>query len=318
MSERQASRHHAGLALLACATLLGGCDPLQKPIDLYHGLEGGEIAAERPPPPGAGQPYPHIGTVPDKPTLPTPGFRTALYSQLAAERDQKEVLAADLPVQNTPPPPRPAPAAPAAPTATAGAATPAGPQAPSTVPASPGADAAGSNATIDAAEAAPNASAKAAETAPPAPPHDAALQIAGDPVDTANLPLVPDGPPAPAAIESGVAAEPAPTPRLRPEPSPLPNGKPIYFASGSDVVQASQNETLSDLAGHRGKTGVIDIIGLGEADSDTPLGQEAAIDLGLRRARAVAGALAALHVPQNAMRLSARPFGRGALVRVLP
>jgi outer membrane protein OmpA-like peptidoglycan-associated protein len=316
MSERQARRRHAGLAVLGCAALLSGCDPVEKPLDLYHGLEGGEIAAERPPPPGAGQPYPHIGTVPDKPTLPTQGFRTALYGELAAERDQKEVLASDLPVEKVPPPPAavgpvqgpPAPAPGYAPAGSAGA-----PSAPGAGAA--GADTSGSNATIDAADAPPGASGKTAQAV--AAPHDAALQIAGDPVDTSHLPLVPDAPPAPAAIEGDVAAEPTPSARLLPAPSPLPEGKTVYFASGSDVVQASQTETLSDLAERRGKTGLIDIIGLGEAETDTPLGQETAIDLGLRRARAVALALVALHVPENALRISARPFGRGVVVRVL-
>jgi outer membrane protein OmpA-like peptidoglycan-associated protein len=329
MSQEQA-RHPqpVGLALLACTALLTGCaDPLGKPIDLFHGLEGGQIAAERPPPPGAGQPYPHIGTVPDRPTLPTQSFRTALYSQLAAERDQKELLAADMPLEKVPPPPTPLPPKPAAPPAaseppaTAGTPTTAETPTPNAADTGDGnatsaADAGGSNATIAAADAPPAGAAGAAPPQPPAPPQDAGLQIAGDPVSTANLPLVPDAPPPPPAL-SGVAAQPAPTRRLLPAPNPLPPGKPVFFANGSDTVQPSQKETLQDLIGSRGKR-TVDIIGLGDADSDTPLGQEAAIDLGLRRARAIAAALSAMHVPDSAVRISARPFGRGALVRLLP
>jgi outer membrane protein OmpA-like peptidoglycan-associated protein len=82
-------------------------------------------------------------------------------------------------------------------------------------------------------------------------------------------------------------------------------------------VTPSQKETLDDVKGRRGK-GTIEIIGLGDADSDTPLGQEAAIDLALRRARAIAQAFEAMHVPQSAMRLAARPYGRGAIVHLLP
>jgi len=288
-----------------------GCsDPLSKPVDLFHGLEGGEIAAERPPPPGAGQPYPHIGTVPAKPVLPTPVFRTTLQRELAAERDQKELLAADLPQERVPPPPSaslPRPAETQAPAAQ----TPQGDPA-----AGSGASNAGaSNATISAADAPPPAKSPA-PAAPPVAPQDAQLQIVGEPEEYANLPLVPDGPPLPAPL-ADVPAATAPAIRSLPRPVALPSGKPVYFADGSAILTASQNETLDDIKGRRGNK-VIDIIGLGEAASDTPLGQEAAIDLALRRARAIAAAFAARHVPQTAMRISARPYGRGALVRLLP
>jgi outer membrane protein OmpA-like peptidoglycan-associated protein len=293
---------------------LGGCsDPVQKPVDLFHDLEGGEIAAERPPPPGAGEPYPHVGTVPPRPVMPTQAFRTALQGELAAERDQKQLLAAGLPMEKVPPPPNASPNAPAKP---APQAAPAGAEAPGQ-PAAEGPPAAGSdaNATISAADA-PPPSAPAAPAAPPPPPKDAQLQIVGDAPQFGSLPLVPDGPPPPATFE-GVPPLPSPTPRALPHPLPLPPGKPVFFASGSDVVTPSQKETLGTIKGHLGK-GTIEIIGLGDAESDTPLGQEAAIDLALRRARAIAEAFEAMHVPQSALRLAARPYGRGALVHVLP
>jgi outer membrane protein OmpA-like peptidoglycan-associated protein len=292
---------------LTVCVLLCGCDPLQAPIDLYHGLEGGEIAAERPPPPGAGEPYPHIGTVPERPVLPTPAFRTALQSELAAERDQKQLMAADLPMEKVPPPPQTVAATPAA--APPAAATPPGP--PSGAPAQTD----DSSATIAAADAAPPP-AKAAPPAPPPTPADAQLQIAGEPLQFASLPLVPDAPPAPATFE-GVPPLPAPSPRMMPRPVPLPGGKRMFFANGSDVVTPSQKQAIGEIAASRGKKS-IEIIGLGEADADTPLGQEAAIDLGLRRARAVADTFAAMHVPQSAMRIAARPYGRGALIVLLP
>lgn len=297
------------LVVLTASLALAGCsDPLSKPVDLFHDLEGGQIAAERPPPPGAGQPYPHIGTVPARPVVPGAGFRTALQSQLAAERDEKERLVADIPVETVPPPP---------------------PAAPSTPPAAPGSEAVGSapsaaapdttiaSATVSAADApAPPAPATISAVPPPLP-KDAALQIVGDPIDMANLPLVPDAPPPPATFE-GVPSLPAPTPRMLPPPLPLPAGTPVFFANGSAVLAASQKETLGDINGRRKKNQSIDIVGLGEAESDSPIGQEAAIDLGLRRARAIADALAAMHVPQGAMHIAARPFGRGALLRLIP
>jgi outer membrane protein OmpA-like peptidoglycan-associated protein len=283
--------------LAACCWLVGCADPLAKPIDLYHGLEGGEIAAERPPPPGAGLPYPHVGLVPAKPVLTSAGFRTALQTELAAERDQKELLAADLPQEKVPPPPN------------AGAAAP---PAAEPVPA-PSDESAATNATIPAADAPPPAT-PAASTAMPAAPQDAGLQIIGTSEEYKTLPLVPDGPPAPASVEGG---PPAPyTPPSLPQPVPLPPGKFVYFANGSAVLTASQTETLNTINGQRGRK-AIDVIGLGEAGSDTPLGQEAAIDLALRRARAVADAFLALHVPRDALHLSARAYGRGALIQVL-
>jgi outer membrane protein OmpA-like peptidoglycan-associated protein len=289
---------------LACLALTGCSDPVQKPVDLFHGLEGGEIAAERPPPPGAGEPYPNVGTVPPRPVMPTQAFRTALQGQLAAERDQKELLAADLPMEKVPPPPdaaanaTPKPAPQAAPAAADDSAQPA----------------ADANATISAADA--PAPAAAAQPAPPPPPKDAQLQIVGDAPQFGTLPLVPDAPPLPATFE-GVPPLPSPTPRALPHPLPLPPGKPVFFANGSDVVTPSQKETLGALKATLGK-GTIEIIGLGDAESDSPLGQEAAIDLALRRARAIAEAFEAMHVPQSALRLAARPYGRGALVHVLP
>ncbi len=68
----------AGVALVACS------DPLSAPVDLFHDLQGGEIALQRPPPPGAGQPYPKLGTVPAKPVLPATEYRNGLAAQLLA------------------------------------------------------------------------------------------------------------------------------------------------------------------------------------------------------------------------------------------
>jgi outer membrane protein OmpA-like peptidoglycan-associated protein len=310
-ARRGAIRSHAQAACVLASLGLAGCsDPVQTPVDLFHGLEGGEIAAERPPPPGAGEPYPHVGTVPPRPVMPTQAFRTALQGQLAAERDQKELLAADLPMEKVPPPPGGA-SNPSPPTARAA------PDA-LTQPVAEGASStdadASANATIPAADTPPPA--QMAQPAPPPPPKDAQLQIVGDAPQFGTLPLVPDAPPPPATFE-GVPPQPNPTPRVAPHPLPLPPGKPVFFATGSDVVTRSQKETLGAVKGSLGK-GSIEIIGLGDAESDSPLGQEAAIDLALRRARAIAEAFEAMHVPQSALRLAARPYGRGALVHVLP
>jgi outer membrane protein OmpA-like peptidoglycan-associated protein len=300
--------------LFACGSLLGCSDPLGKPVDLFHNLEGGEIAAQRPPPPGAGQPYPHVGLVPAKPVMTDPAFRNALQNQLSTERDQKELMAADLPMEKLPPPPPPQ-APPPPPAQPAPAATAQAPQ-PAKSDAAPQDDTDNAaNATIPAADS-PPPPAPAKDAPPPPPPQDAALQIVGEPIDTPGLPLVPDAPPPPATFE-GMPALPAPTPRAVPAHLPAPAGTPVFFAPGSDKLAPSQTQSLQDIAGRR-RNHTILVTGQGEADSDSPVGQETAIDLALHRAKSVADALSGMHVPQSAMRLAARPFGRGAILTLLP
>jgi outer membrane protein OmpA-like peptidoglycan-associated protein len=287
-----ARRAGLGIALL----VLAGCQnsPAHLPVDWWHDLQGGEIAADRPPPPGADQPYPTMGPIPPKPDLPPSGTRSALLDQLAMERDQAQRLAARNPIAVVPPPPPPAPA----------------PE----KPASP--DDQTANASLPAAEAPPPPRPKPAPA--PAMP-TGPVEIAGSGADETGLPPIPSAPPAPATFE-GIPAEPAPTPKP-PAPSRLPQtmrGASVLFASGQAVLALSQMPTLKDVAAHR-KTHAIEITGYGEAASDTPAAQEAAIDLGLARAQAIAAALVAKqHVPSEALRLSAAAFGRDADVRIVP
>jgi outer membrane protein OmpA-like peptidoglycan-associated protein len=288
--------------------ILAGCgDPLRQPVDLFHNLEGGQIAAQRPPPPGAGLPYPKLGSVPtQKPVMPDKAYRSSLEAQLETERDRTERIAADTPIVVLP----------EAPAAASPAATP---PAGETV----------ANATMAAADASPAAAATptpkpvASPSAPgtvsqvQVPPASAQLQIVGTPDAPAGLPDIPAAPPAPATFE-GVAAEPAPTVRIIAVSTLTPPpGTAVYFTHGSVALPPSQIQVVKDVAARRGKQS-IDIIGQGDADSDTPDGQEAAIALALKRADAVAKALQALHVPQSALRLGADPFGRGAVLQLHP
>jgi hypothetical protein len=143
------------------------------------------------------------------------------------------------------------------------------------------------------------------------------VTIAGAPASSAGLPDIPAAPPPPATFE-GVSAEPSPTPSMLPARLPPPAaGTPIFFATASAVLPTSQMQALKDFASHRGRAGV-EVIGLGEASSDTPDGQATAVALGLARARAVAEALAGLRVPQASIRVGADAFGRGAVLRLLP
>lgn len=294
----------AATAVLA----LGGCggdNPLMTPVGWWHDLAGGEIAADRPPPPGADLPYPHIYSIPPKPVLPSDAFRQSVETQLAQERDDTQRLAARNPivVETVPPPPVAAP--------------------PPAAGADPGAEPSTANATLPGADAPPL---KPAADAPPAakpapvaadggPAPGAPLVIVGLPAEEANLPNVPDAPPPPATFE-GVPALPAPS-RPPPLPAHLPlgaQGMAVYFAPDSAVLDPSQTETIKQAAFHRGH-GTIEVEGHGQAVSDAPAGQEAALALALKRAQAVAVALEKQRVPAAAIRISATAFGLGASLR---
>src|SRR6202035_946132 len=57
----------------AFALLLSGCSSFPasvNPVSWWHDLQGGKIAEDRPPPPGADQPYPNLASVPPKPAPP--------------------------------------------------------------------------------------------------------------------------------------------------------------------------------------------------------------------------------------------------------
>jgi outer membrane protein OmpA-like peptidoglycan-associated protein len=297
------ARRQVWPALAACWLMAGCSDPLAAPVDLYHDLEGGEIAAQRPPPPGAGQPYPKLGTVPAKPTMPDPAYRRALQAQLQAERDRTERIAADTPLVVVPPLPSAAPPPQAGQPAGANA-TLATADAPA-VPAKP--------------QAAAPSPVQAAPAAEPGATIPATLTILGaaSPGDAAGFPEIPPAPPPPASFE-GVPSLPAPTPRIIPVAlADTPTGTPVFFPLGSAILPPAQIQALKDVVSHR-KHQTIDIIGLGEAASDTPDGQALAIALALKRADAVAHALAGMHVPPSAMQLGARAFGRGVVLRLLP
>ena len=236
---------------------LAGCsqNPVLTPVAWWHDLQGGAIAADRPPPPGADQPYPHIYNIPPKPVLPSASFRDTVLTRLAQERDDTERQAAHDPIVVVPVPAPPAPLP----------APPAGME---------GADSTTANATMPAADAPPAPAVKARRGAPPVvaasdggPAAGAKLVLAGGPADEANLPNVPDAPPAPATFE-GVAAQPEPTP-----PPPLPAhvargaaGAAILFRPDDAVLDGTQTLTIKDAASHRGK-GSIDVEGHGDAQS---------------------------------------------------
>jgi outer membrane protein OmpA-like peptidoglycan-associated protein len=294
------------MAPLACAMALAvaGCgteNPLMTPVGWWHDLQGGAIASERPPPPGADLPYPKISTIPPKPDLPSNAYRLTVETQLAQERDDTERLAAHSPIIVQPAPP-----------------VPPKPPAPSAVAASTEA----ASATVPAADAPPPKAAPGPAHAAPAAASDGGptagtpLTIAGLPADQTGLPDIPAAPPPPATFE-GMPAEPLPSkpPPLPPRAPPL--GAAVYFRPGDAVLDSSQGETIRNAANRRGN-GAIEVEGHGDAQSDTPAAQEAALRLGLERAQAIAKALEAARVPATKIRISATAFERGASVRDVP
>ena len=103
-----------GAALLLL--LLAGCSATPKainPVSWWHGLEGGEIAQDRPPPPKANAPYPHIAAAPARPAGMPDWEWHDLQATLAAQGAAANKYAAQNPIPTLPPVPgqTPAPAA---------------------------------------------------------------------------------------------------------------------------------------------------------------------------------------------------------------
>ena len=95
------------------------------PVSWWHDLQGGKIAEERPPPPGADQPYPNLASVPPKPEQPDRAALTNIANALIADRTNAQHVAAAAPIADpslpsaspglfgrgtVPPPPPPGPA----------------------------------------------------------------------------------------------------------------------------------------------------------------------------------------------------------------
>src|SRR4051812_3648344 len=99
--KRSATRHSLRCSIggLFVAVLLGACSSLPSsvnPVAWWHDLEGGAIAEQRPPPPGATDPYPNLATVPGKPAPADPGVRRQIAESLVSDRTnaQREAAAA--------------------------------------------------------------------------------------------------------------------------------------------------------------------------------------------------------------------------------
>ena len=68
------------------------------PVSWWHDLQGGKIAEERPPPPGADQPYPNLASVPPKPEAPDRAALANIATALIADRTNAQHAAAAAPI----------------------------------------------------------------------------------------------------------------------------------------------------------------------------------------------------------------------------
>ena len=300
--------HVVRSAALTITVLAGGCAraPSLDPVAWWHGLEGGKIAEDRPPPPNADQPYPAIGSIPARPAAGDPGQRARIANALLADRTnaQYETTVAPLPAAvsprpvNVPPPP-----------AAVADLSSASLQAASAPPAPPQAQARG----------APVAAPVSAPAPAPAP---ASATVSAAAVE-ATMPDIPPGPP-PAPRLAGVpgVTVPTPAPVAPPPPAAAPHvarpGEPaaIAFAAGSSHLSSDGVASLKALAKGRG-AGLIAVVGYGDAAGTDPAVQAASLPLAFARARAVAAQLQSDGVPPGRLRINAEAAGSGAAARVV-
>lgn len=387
------------MAPAALALLLGGCASFpssMNPVSWWHDLEGGEIAKERPPPPGATEPYPNLASVPPKPEAPDRATLENITNALVADRTNAQHLAEAAPLadpsspsaspalfgKGTLPPPPPAPP-PGAQTASANlsaaeapppAPTPPAPTPPAPTSPTPAAKSSGTTeeiapppakAPVGEVQTAPLAPPGAAvqptaQSAAPLAPPGAAAQPTAQSAAPPPLPTTPPPPPSlpgatvaaptpPAASPAAVAppraapplAPPAPAPQpartVPPPPAAAPSAAPttvasasppppkvaapasaisLTFIAGSADLPALAADQLKQLAGRRGN-GIIAVTGYGDAASNDPDAQAAALTLGLSRAKAMAAALTADGVPASAVQMDAEAIGRGGTARLV-
>ncbi len=311
--------------------LVAGCSSLPasiNPVSWWHNLQGGKIAEERPPPPGADQPYPNLASVPPKPAPPDRASLTNIANALIADRTNAHHVAAAAPIADpslpnpspdlfgrgtvSPPPPAPPPGTGNA-TATMAAAEAPPPSS------KPGPDAQ----PVPAPATAPVGPVQTAVLAPPgAAAQPPAVEAAAPP----PLPTAPPPPPnlgssqPPAAAPPSVAAATPPPPAaaasaMAPAANSA-NSVGVTFITGSAVLPSLGADSLKQLAARRG-SGLIAVTGYGDAASDSPDAQSAALSLGLARAKAMAAALTAAGVPATAVQVDAEATGRGGTARLV-
>ena len=251
---------------------------------MFHGLEGGAIAEQRPPPPGADAPYPNLASIPARPPAPDVARQQRIADRLAGQRDAATTDAAINPLTVRPTPPAvPKPAAAPDPNANRVVVDAAAAPPPPTAPARPAS-------AIDAVPAVPEAVASgplpSLAPSPPAPPVGLAVPTPLASV-SARVALPPTVAPAAAADTVSVA-----------------------FTPGSATLPPSAPLNLRRFAqAHKGVA--VTILGRGDAVLPGADSQARGLDLGLRRAQAIAASLATAGVAASNLHLRAQATGQG-------
>jgi len=322
--------------LVTAGWLLAGCSTISSmnPVNWWHRQEGGKIAEDRPPPPGADQPYPNMATVPAKPTPPNQEELKKLTDSLVADRTNAQHAAQSAPLAD--------PSSPTASPSLFGVGTappppPSGVAAAGSSPPGTGAKGGGGSGTPVASASLPAVTApatppspaprKAVQSTPLGAPPSAAGQAGPAPAtpasSTAAAPSVALGGPLP-ALPSGPPPRPAaagapPAETVRPTPMPAAPARPsatiVFLERASNLTPPAADEVKA-FAAKRG-TATISIIGYGDSTSNEPDAQSAALNLGLSRAIAILDALKADGVPGTSIRVSAEASGRGAALQLL-
>ncbi len=324
----------------AMLSLLGGCSQVPdriNPVEWWHGLQGGAIAEQRPPPPGADQAYPNLASVPAKPASPDLKMHQQIADNLAAARAQAQYAAAQAPLANASPPAPPSPggavpaggsAPPPAPSSdvagaslAAATAPPAPPVAPPVLPPLPAAPSAGVPGGASASAGRTAAGQAPAALAPP-PEADVPGPVAADP-NPPGFALEPPPPPSITGAPMAAAAIGSAAPPVMPKPPAGSAGPkqvgatvPIAFERGSAVLPSVSRDALRSLA-HKRQNAIVWVTGFGEAAAVGPAAQSAALTLAFARAQVMAAALTHAGVPGYFIRVAAEASGRGGAARLV-
>lgn len=331
---------HTGLAVTGMMTL-AGCgqrDAVDTVGNWYHQYQGGAIAQQRPPAPGAHDPYPHVGLTPtDAVDLPSPQARQALTDRLVMQRNYGQRLAVadgSLAIETPPPPPRPKTTGDTDGSGSSMSVVAAGQddgqsgrgqsgqgqsRPDQNGQGSGGGRAPGGNAASGGADASVVAQQgtqdRTQDTALPA-----VTRFTPPPIKPGELPQIPPLPPeAPGFPGFSI-------PRDASLPDPVrpaydlsdPHGTLIRFGQASDQIQPGQDGAFGAALRGRGPHDPVYVRGFGEITSFRPSEQAAGLRLGLLRARVVAQSLILHGVPADSLRLSAAPLGRGARIDLKP
>ena len=270
------------------ALLLTGCGGANSggPVAWWHQLEGGRIAADRPPPPNDTAPFPNLANIPARPTATPGAVRSQIAAGLVADRANANYAAGRTnPVTRSPP---------------------------QLAPPQQDAQGASMGAVSAPPRAAPRGLVATVSLPAPAAADDAAMPtMSATPPSQANLPGV------------GGITVPAPPPLAPPAAPVAPPAAPVAgapvtvgFAPGSAALPPDVLPALRALAARRAGRAIL-VAGFGDAPAADIATQAGALDLALARSRAIAVGLAQSGVPISAIDQESKAMGSGGLARIV-